>query len=551
VLCAILVVGFALRAFRLGWGLPEFIFNDSRIYFVLPAARAAAQGDWVLDRFVQPPIYPYALSIVTALWSSLTGATIEVSPGDPTPSMAQVALLGRLVNVALATATIAGVYCLGKRLLGTRAALWAAAFFAICPIHVLESHRINADTPMLLLAVLSSHQAVIASQERNRRKLMGSFALATLAGASKYSGLFAGTLPLWLALTWPGAAWNERARLTLGGGLVSLLTMLLAMSPVLLNWERFVAHVETLAYISLFVGSRGNDLSGDSWVYARYLYMLFVGLPHLLGWPVLLAAVAGIVWLAFAQRRALTLIAAATVPFFLLQGAAEATTTRYFLPLAPYLAVCAGGFVAACSERRATAGWLVGGLIGGYTLLLSSSQLLRIEASQVRAGAEVRELAVVNRQLARRNGLGLRRLRIAYPYWDQLKYDAIRPYISNRSTRVQYFPQYLRDAPAPRQLTDVAGWLDDNEIDAIVVPSQWEELGQRGSFSARERAFYEALTAGTLGYRLQSEHTTSFFTQSWYDWADPTVRTLWTAGISGYKIFVRDELAAAVDEAGE
>ena len=543
-LAAICLLGFALRAFRLDWGLPEFVFNDSRIYFVLPAARAVAEGDWLMYRFVQPPVYPYFLSAVTAIWAALSATPVEIA-AEPTASMAQIALLQRVINLGLASATIGAVYLFGKRLLGTNAALCAALLFALCPIHVLESHRVNADTPMLLFAVLASHQAAVALQERNRRRLIASFALATLAGASKYSGFFAGTLPLWVTLTWPGASWAERLKLAIRGGLVSIAVMAAAMSPVLFNWSRFVDSLTKLTYISLFVGAPGNDLSGDHWVFARYLYMLFVGLPHLLGWPVLVTAAAGLAVLACQRRPAFAIIAAATVPIALLQGAAEATTTRYFLPLAPYLCICAAAAIAAIPHRGGRV--LALAVVGGYTLLLTSSHLLRIEATQPATGQTVRQLARAKQQMTSGPRTIGRKLRIFYPYWEQLKYDPVRPHLLRARATVGYLPPWLRAAPADMPKSRVAEWLAEKEFDAIVVSSRWQELRQRGTIPAIEQYVYDALIDGELGFNLYADHTTSFVTQAWYDWADPTVRTLWTAGIGGYQVFVRPDLAHYAD----
>lgn len=45
VLAIVLAGGAALRAFRLDWGLPQFIFFDSFAHFVRPAARLLATGD--------------------------------------------------------------------------------------------------------------------------------------------------------------------------------------------------------------------------------------------------------------------------------------------------------------------------------------------------------------------------------------------------------------------------------------------------------------------------------------------------------------------------
>jgi len=551
-LAAILLAGAAIRVYRLSWGLPAFVFNDTRIHFTNAAAQAAANGDWILDRFVHPPLYPYLISAITWVWTTLSGTEVQLRGPQGVADLAAITLGARYVTVALAVALIGLVYLVGQRLLGSRAGLWAAAFFAMSPVHVIESHRVNVDTPMLVLAMASAWFAIRAHQERRIRDLWISFALAAAAGATKYTGLFAGTLPIWVALRWPTSI-AGRVRGIATGGAISLVTILLLMSPVALNWSQFVIDLAPLFFIGMFRGAPGQDLQGTSWVFAPYLYLLFVGLPFVLGWPVYLAGLLGIAVLAARDRPALALIAAAILPFFLLQGAAETATPRYYLPFAPYLAIAAGAGVVGArlySPRLAVA---FGAAILCYTTALAVSQVQRIGgAPQAAVGETLANLSHAKQHL----GISLRsrrqpKLVIGYPNWSYLQYDSIRPYLRNGPDREhRFFPRELRnpgDAINPREaLREDRSWVRANGIDVVVVPSRWENLRPRHSFMPREEQFFEALVGERLGFRQVTHDETTYFTQSWYEWADPALDTIWTAGISGYKLFVRDDLLPAV-----
>jgi len=70
---------------------------------------------------------------------------------DPT----RVYVAGRLLTALLGTATVAATARLAARLDGPRAGLIAAAFLAVLPLHVLNSHYVKHDVPVTLLIVLA------------------------------------------------------------------------------------------------------------------------------------------------------------------------------------------------------------------------------------------------------------------------------------------------------------------------------------------------------------------------------------------------------------
>jgi hypothetical protein len=140
---------------------------------------------------------------------------------------------------------------------------------------------------------------------------------------------------------------------------------------------------------------------------------------------------------------------------------------------------------------------------------------------------------------------------VGYPFWAPSIYDAIFPYIRKGLDReLVYIPPELRfpgDAVEPaRALREDREWVDKTGVDAIIVTSRWENIRKRKSFMPREEQFYQHLTEGRLGLRLVADERTSYFTESWYEWADPTLDTIWTAGIGGYKLYVRDDLLPAL-----
>ncbi len=545
-LTAILAIAIAARTYRLAWGLPEFIFNDTRLHFLRATLHITTAGDWALHWFVHPPLYPYAVSLVAVMWSTLTGNEIRMSGPGSVADHAMIVLLGRWLTATLAALLVGALYLLARRLLGTRAALLAALLFALGPLHVLENHRINVDTPMLLLAVLSAHQAAIAVQERRTSALFFSFALAAAAGCAKYTGLYAGTLPLWIALTWPGD-WKSRARLLVSGGVVSAIALALLLSPVLLNWDRFIKNVVELFHLGMYSGAPTQNLEGTSWVYVPYLYVIFVGLPFMLGWPVYLMAIAGLVSLAAGDRKVFSHVAASTVPYFILQGGAETATARYYLPLAPHLTIAAAAAMTSLRKYSVFFGNACIAIVVAYSALLVGSQLSRLDgAPQIAIGQALQNAA------AEKGGRTAKsqRLMVAYPEWTAHKYDAILPHFQRRNIRIAFFAQWLRAIdpdpdPYSARVTHV-DWLERRRIDAVVLPNRWRAYVLRKREENHETRFYENLINGSLGYEKVADEASRFFTQSLYDWADPALSTTWVAGIEGYELYLRFDLAEKV-----
>ncbi|MCI0634506.1 MAG: hypothetical protein L0206_11420, partial [Actinobacteria bacterium] len=89
-LLLVLVVGAALRTYHITWGLPDFIFLDTFLFFARPAWRLLVRGDWLPEKFVHPPALSYLVAATTFVWTKLTGA-----PLPPSTDLALFDLVGR------------------------------------------------------------------------------------------------------------------------------------------------------------------------------------------------------------------------------------------------------------------------------------------------------------------------------------------------------------------------------------------------------------------------------------------------------------------------
>lgn len=536
----IVAVALAPRMYRLSWGLPEYVFPDSYNYFIGPAAKMAG-GKLIPGAFIHPPLLVYILSLLDLVWSSVTHQAIPAALKHKPDALYDLALLGRIACVAFATASVAVLYLLVRRLLGTRAGLLAAAAFALSPLHVLESHRANPDGPMIFFALVAAHQAVVAADRRSVKRLHVAFLFAGVAAATKYTGLAAVTVPVWVALCWTDATVSRRLRLCVTGGLLTTLVVAVALLPAAFAPNRFLWAMNVLIRTSYHTDS---NLSAHGWLFSSYGRFVAVLAPYVMGWGVYLLALAGLGVLA-RNRRALGIFLAAVIPFLLVQGGAILAPPRWCLPVLPYFCLSAGAAMDRLWKYWPRIGIAAVVLTFGYTATLTGSQCLRLGLGPQRS------LTSWLAERAHERHAAGRRLVVGYPSPILEKFDPLGPMLKSIPVRVVYSNALLRRLH-PRRASRNPGeswsessdierqldWLQEEELDFFILPSAVEshiplKLGQYD--------FYSRLFDGSLGLHLVEDFRTTFFTERLYVWADQSLNTHWATGVNGYKIFARND----------
>jgi hypothetical protein len=526
-LFGIVACGTALRGYRLDWALPGYNFPDDVMHFVRPAVRAAAGGSWLPDGFVHPPVLVAILAAAFKAWLLVTGEVIRAPALATTAQLEALTLVGRVLNVAFAALSIVMVCVVARRLVGQGTALLAAAGFALAPLHVLESHRLAPDIPALLLTLIAAWLAVLAEERRSRVHLLASAGAAGLATATRYTGVLAMGAPLW-ALVRRGPA----VGLLVLVGVAAAVGFAAGCIPCLCRIERFLRDLGLIATLGYAVDAPGVTLAGG-WTQNRWVYPLLVGLPYMMGWPLYLLSLAGLVVLWRRSRRAAGLVLALVVPCFVLIGGSRAAVPRYYLQMSPFLAMAAAAALAALAERRRGLARALGVVAYGYTALLAGSQVARLDLGPQRAvGTLVEDLTTPARGAP---------LVIAYPSRIWLHYDAVARFIRRPDTRLVELPPpyanpFLAEAAAP----PAREWLDESGVQVVVLPS-WVENGvRRARPEGLAASFYDALADGRLGFRLVADLRSHYLTEWLYTWGDPMLDTHWETAIAGYRVFVRE-----------
>jgi 4-amino-4-deoxy-L-arabinose transferase-like glycosyltransferase len=255
------------------------------------------------------------------------------------PASAVELLTARAAIATIGTATVAIAYALGRRVGNTATALTAAAFLAVAPLHVRDSHFAMTD----VLATFFVTWSLLLLLRGIETKTLTSFAaagfLTGLAASTKYTtGIAAASMvaaQLLMVFEEPRRWRNWRAWLPIVVfALASGAGFLIATPYAVLDHRRFVAGL-TDDFTHLSEGHNGVQV-GIGWT-----SHLTRSLPAALGWPMLLAAIVGLVPLATRHRRAAAVLGTFIVVLYASLGPGHTVFFRYVLPLVPVLCVSA------------------------------------------------------------------------------------------------------------------------------------------------------------------------------------------------------------------
>lgn len=354
-LLALLAGALLLRAWGLGWGLP-----DERRYYpyhpdeaVLLRVACEVSPFW-LD--FTPSFYNYG-----SLYILLTRFVLDlIAPGAgwgavPQPpqqpfatwvaDVARLLLVGRWVTVLLGAGTVWLTWELGRRLFGPRAGWIAALFAAVAPILVLFGHYMTVDVPgafFTTLALALAARGLRAAEAGGVRRAAGwaaaCGAAAGLAAGTKYNGglaLLTVAVPCWAL--WAGGGRKPALAAAALAALAAALSFLLSTPGVLL---------ETPTFLKDFRYELDRNVEGQGLIFAgtapAWLYHFQVGLPVGLEWPLYLVVLAGLCVSLLRRRREDALLWLFIAGSFLALAGAERKFVRYLVPLIPPLLVLAG-----------------------------------------------------------------------------------------------------------------------------------------------------------------------------------------------------------------
>jgi len=352
-LVAIVAAGLAVRFWGLKFGLPV-VYSRPDELLLIGVVIGFFRGDPNPHFFEYPTLYLYVLAGVYCLFfarAMLAGLVRDSAEFAASFKVNFVPffLAARATAALLGGATVALVHAIARPLFGVTAGLLAALFMAVAFLHVRDSHYATTDVPMVFFVAAAMLAIVRVHCYRRAFDARLAGVLAGCAMGVKYNAVML-VLPMAIVEGIHACQlrrdWRRLLREThLFRMAACCILMFLAGSPyLLLDYGRALHDLRSLQ-ASTSMGMTPPELLGRGWTYH---------LPHSLwygvGWPMLISALAGMVWMAARHPGTALVLGSFPLAYYVVAGAGYNVFVRYMIPVVPFLCIFAGYFVASMAS---------------------------------------------------------------------------------------------------------------------------------------------------------------------------------------------------------
>jgi hypothetical protein len=357
---ALVLLAFYLRSAVVTSGIPGVAFlRQDEVHYVRSAI-ACLNGDFSPDQYVNPSLYNYLhFAAITVVGWIQVGLGQHQSFADYALELTLnpygIILIGRLLSIAAATASVAVAFLVARQLTSTRAALVSAAALALNVTHVFRSELAGNEVTMVLLVLLFFAVLVRYLRKPGFWMHAASGLVLGLAASTKYNAAI--HLVALVAVTLIVAFRDRRCRplpwpSLLVGFFVVPIGFLLGTPYILGEVGRFFADFGTqYSYLSEAYSVTTANLWGFSYYPLRFPD-LNNGLPFALlcGAGVLMAAPLSV----YKRSASLAVLLLAALPLYLFLGTGVTCAMRFLLPALPFILMLGGWASEVC--LRALAG---------------------------------------------------------------------------------------------------------------------------------------------------------------------------------------------------
>ena len=259
-------------------------------------------------------------------------------------------LIGRVLTVAISTATVYALYYVGRQLYSRKAGLIAALFLACAPLVCGVAHFTLTDTPLALFCVLAfvSMHKIVTTGKLNYYAMSG--LIVGLGASIKYNAL-ALVVPLLTAhLLW---LWQSKAGLVRsvfhkGAGLSLLFIVLGFVIGCPFSIVDTSTFYNDLCHQLSRIHATGNINAEYS---SPFLYYIEVALVDGVGLGVSLICLAGSVWALYRHRRADILVLSFVVVYYAYLSSWKVAIDKYLLPIIPLIILLGGSALADLASK--------------------------------------------------------------------------------------------------------------------------------------------------------------------------------------------------------
>lgn len=324
----VLLLALGLRLWGANFGLP-YLDHPDEGYLTMPALNILKTGDFRPYRLEYGSAYIYSLALLYIplfVFDVARGTYHSVSDLPVIPDFhivgaypsPEVFLLARIFTAILGTVTVYLIYYLGKRIVGWRAGLLGAAFLAIAPLHVANSHFATTDVPMTFLATLAMIPVLNVFERGDRQDYFWAGICVGLTASTKYSGGII-IVAFMVAHLMRAKDWGDIFNVRLVIGLIATVMGFLIGTPYAVDLPYFLNWVAFQVSVYRNLATQGEYLAGP--VPLSLSRDLFLG-------PMGIIACLGVVGLAWLIRRYGRLGIVTSMFFVLLIGLAFSQTVR-------------------------------------------------------------------------------------------------------------------------------------------------------------------------------------------------------------------------------
>jgi 4-amino-4-deoxy-L-arabinose transferase-like glycosyltransferase/tetratricopeptide (TPR) repeat protein len=341
ILLFIIAVALGLRVWNISWGLPEFYEEGIPLRASWDFWNWGKEGISLNPSVFVYPAFTFYLQFLIQSIHYFIGNLVGVYHGlasfqqafDNNPTA--FVLIARVTTIVFDLGTVIVAYEIGKSCLDRRAGLLAAMFIALNPLHIQEAHLINVDTPLaffVMLSIFFTHK--IYASTAKKWYILSGIAIG-LAAATKYNGaILLGVLIL--AHTMRSKSWKQAVKSLKSSSLAVVLilsgvTFVLTNPYIIIRFKDFMAtfsevqrHMET-GHLGL---DKGTSTAG---------YYFLDSLPRSMGWPLLIASAASVIYILVRMEKKYILFLAFPAFYVGTISTWEMRADRYIFPAVPVL----------------------------------------------------------------------------------------------------------------------------------------------------------------------------------------------------------------------
>lgn len=335
----VLAIAFSIRMTGIGFGLPHTLARPDETTVVNASLEILRSGSPKF--FNYPSLYPTLLSSLIATYYVGGRSTGKFHDSDDlvaewTIDPSNLLIINRYLSVAFGVGTVALVYWLGLRAWNRRTGTMAGIFLSIAYLHVRESHFGTVDSALSFFCLLALGAMYWNLSSKSSISLVVSAICSGLAVSVKYNAIVL-LLPLLLCLAGyiryrsTATASSNVVSAPIAVGLAVLFGFLIGTPYVIWDLQTFLLDVQTETVAKLGSAPH-NGISGEGRGWIQHLQ---ISMWYGIGWPMLLAAIAGVVICVRTRNFFGILLASFALGWWGLTGASLTVFVRYALPLVP------------------------------------------------------------------------------------------------------------------------------------------------------------------------------------------------------------------------